>query len=465
MLDQIFNILPDNQFFQGGLVLGILGGILAYFRGIPPRMYFLFMRWCTIDLVIRNETRLYFWMQHWISHHDLAKRGTLLQAEVTADQRYDIGSTDEELEGADMGDLLSEYFNARHTRSQQQAKYKILVTIANGVHWFRYRGAWIRMIRTREESNSHGSEDSSFGKPENLTLETMRWNRAKLYALLDEVRLMHEIPPTGRVNVLMAGPQGHWQEVTSQRTKTEETVFLREGQKNELVSRIKKFMADRDKYRKVGTPWRFGMLLSGPPGNGKTSVAKMLANELGFDIAICALSGPGINDSSLKFMLTNLPSGSILLLEDVDALFDKSRISKNAKDSNQLTFSGLLNAFDGVGAPESMIVIMTTNHRDRLDKALIRPGRVDFEMRLENAYTDQALEMFRLFARAYHPTMPDRELDELCDIFESRFVDECCSMAELQNYLQVHADKIREAAEQFTPFARTERQLAESTDG
>ena len=62
-----------------------------------------------------------------------------------------------------------------------------------------------------------------------------------------------------------------------------------------------------------------------------------------------------------------------------------------------ITFSGLLNALDGVAAAEERIIFMTTNHIDRLDPALIRPGRVDMKVLLENASEHQILSMFDRF--------------------------------------------------------------------
>jgi chaperone BCS1 len=65
---------------------------------------------------------------------------------------------------------------------------------------------------------------------------------------------------------------------------------------------------------------------------------------------------------------------------------------------SSVTFSGLLNALDGVASAEERIIFMTTNHVDRLDPALIRPGRVDLMELLDDAYPEQAE---RLFARFY----------------------------------------------------------------
>ena len=88
-----------------------------------------------------------------------------------------------------------------------------------------------------------------------------------------------------------------------------------------------------------------------------------------------------MSDDRLMHRLADAPENSIVLLEDADAAF-VSRDTETETDSafqgaNRLTFSGLLNAIDGVTSTEGRIVFMTTNYIDRLDPALIRPGRVD----------------------------------------------------------------------------------------
>jgi hypothetical protein len=127
-----------------------------------------------------------------------------------------------------------------------------------------------------------------------------------------------------------------------------------------------------------GVPYRRGWLLEGPPGNGKSSLITAVATHLGTDVGMVSLNSKDLDDTGLR----NLMEGSadptdpplLLVLEDVDCLFAQ-RDTKEG--TTRVTFSGLLNALDGVGAAENAIVIMTTNHPEKLDPALIRPGRVD----------------------------------------------------------------------------------------
>lgn len=71
-----------------------------------------------------------------------------------------------------------------------------------------------------------------------------------------------------------------------------------------------------------------------------------------------------------------------------------------------MTFSGLLNALDGVASSEERVIFMTTNHYSHLDPALIRPGRVDLQEFLDDAKGEQAK---RLFVKFYSPSRTDEE--------------------------------------------------------
>lgn len=129
-------------------------------------------------------------------------------------------------------------------------------------------------------------------------------------------------------------------------------------------------------------------------------------------------------DESLNRLLIDAPENSLILLEDVDAAFGSREekgnrvvekedallaVSGTTQSSpttvtafegmNRLTFSGLLNALDGVASAEGRILFMTTNHVDKLDSALIRPGRVDTRAYVGYASESQVERMFRRFYR------------------------------------------------------------------
>ena len=146
-----------------------------------------------------------------------------------------------------------------------------------------------------------------------------------------------------------------------------------------------------------GIPYRRGYLLHGPPGSGKSSFIQALAGALDYDICLLNLAERGLTDDRLMHLLTNAPERSFILIEDVDAAFNKRVQTSEDGYQSAVTFSGFLNALDGVASGEERIVFMTTNHLERLDPALIRPGRIDLIELIDDATPEQARTLFSRF--------------------------------------------------------------------
>ena len=147
----------------------------------------------------------------------------------------------------------------------------------------------------------------------------------------------------------------------------------------------------------TGIPYRRGYLLHGPPGSGKSSFIQALAGALNYDICVLNLSERGLADDKLIHLLSNTPERSFVLIEDIDAAFNK-RVQTSADGyQSSVTFSGFLNALDGVASGEERIIFMTTNHPEVLDPALIRPGRVDLSVLIDDASPQQVRRLFERF--------------------------------------------------------------------
>ncbi|GIY00965.1 mitochondrial chaperone BCS1 [Caerostris darwini] len=181
----------------------------------------------------------------------------------------------------------------------------------------------------------------------------------------------------------------------------------------------------------IGIPYRRGYLLYGPPGCGKSSFITALAGELEYSICILNLSERGLTDDRLQHLMSVAPQQSIILLEDIDAAFVKREESSATKVAyeglNRVTFSGLLNMLDGVVSAEARILFMTTNYLERLDAALIRPGRVDVKEYIGHA-TDYQL---KLMYKRFYPEAAT--LSNATDfVNEIKKLDRPVSMAEVQ---------------------------------
>jgi chaperone BCS1 len=184
--------------------------------------------------------------------------------------------------------------------------------------------------------------------------------------------------------IIYENNQGYWRISKEKRARKLESVIFQESFVEEILADIREFIDSEEWYVSMGIPYKRSYLLYGPPGTGKSSLAQALAGEVKFSICFLNCSD-NINDFHLNSLLNSAPKKSIILLEDVDSIFSER---KNTGKTNSLTFSGFLNAIDGVRSQEGRIIVMTTNFRERLDPALLRPGRTDeaFEIGLANRY-------------------------------------------------------------------------------
>ena len=173
-----------------------------------------------------------------------------------------------------------------------------------------------------------------------------------------------------------------------------ESVVLKAGQKEDIIADLDRFFASHDRYEALGIPWRRGYLLYGPPGTGKTSLVTALASELKLNVCVLSLASPTVNDEKIANLLSSVPRRSVIIIEDVDAFFQQRT---KADAQVKVSYSGFINALDGVAAHEGSVVFLTTNHPDLIDEAAIRSGRVDFRLELGLCDRDQLERMFCKF--------------------------------------------------------------------
>ncbi|XP_068311968.1 AAA-ATPase At3g50940-like [Pyrus communis] len=174
--------------------------------------------------------------------------------------------------------------------------------------------------------------------------------------------------------------------------------------KKAVLDDLNNFINGKEFYRRVGKTWKRGYLLYGPPGTGKSSRIAAMANHLNYDIYELDLTNVNSN-SDLSKLLFSMPNQSIIVFEDVDCTIklkngeprDESWRNNN---KTQVTLSGLLNFLDGFPSccGEERIIIFTTNHKDRLDPALLRPGRMDMHIHMSYCTTSA----FKQLAFNYH---------------------------------------------------------------
>ncbi len=189
-----------------------------------------------------------------------------------------------------------------------------------------------------------------------------------------------------------------WARGPVQTRRSKESLILADDTLESVLEDIKVFQSSRQWYVDRGIPYHRSYMFTGKAGTGKSTMAGICASEFDMGLATLLLSDPGLDDVVFRQLIDTLPKLVILLIEDCDTVFER-RLPSDAKIG--VTLEGLLNAIDGVGCRDGRILIMTTNYPDRLDAALVRPGRVD--RRIEFGYADREMisAMFKWFYRGH----------------------------------------------------------------
>jgi len=239
----------------------------------------------------------------------------------------------------------------------------------------------VRMEKT-EDTSGWGS-----GFREILIFTCLGKNNQPILDLISEAECIYK-KEEGAYNAFGGhNEEGEWRRWSYRSKRKRSTVILPEKQMSGLMSDIEVFLGAKERYADLGIPWRRGYLLFGPPGTGKSSVVPVIASD--FDLDVYVVQVADLTDTTLAAAMSGIQQKSIILMEDIDRAL--------ASDKKTLTQSGLFNAIDGASAAEGVILIMTTNNRDQLDSALIRPGRIDYEVGFGSLGFEEATRMYLKF--------------------------------------------------------------------
>jgi mitochondrial chaperone BCS1 len=351
-----------------------------------------------VNVEVTRNDEAYPWLLNWISAHQRTKAAATART-VTNNSTLITRLLDRFTPGLHH----LQFHSSRIKLPDGATRTQFTLVPGFGRHILRYNNAFIAVNRQRDKSF-----DMQTGTPfETVTLTTLYSHRGVFEDLFQEAHLLAQKMREGKTTLYTAwGPE--WRKFGEPKRKRPlDSVVLEEGLKEHIINDVKTFIDSRTWYLDRGIPYRRGYLLHGPPGTGKSSFIQALAGELDFDIAILNVSERGLTDDRLNHLLAQVPQRTIVLLEDADAAFvNRIQVDEQGYSGATVTFSGLLNALDGVASGEERIVFLTTNHIERLDDALIRPGRVDMSIRLGHATLNQ---IERLWDRFYAEFDQDHE--------------------------------------------------------
>ncbi|KAI5866227.1 BCS1 N terminal-domain-containing protein [Durotheca rogersii] len=461
---------------------------------------------------IRTDDEIYNIIMAWVARQKFSQTARRFVVNTNLNSRSWYLRWDEDEEESE----------SRASGERDRKKRDLAFTPSFGTHYFWYRGRLLVFRRTsnREQSSHMPVSEreeisvSSFGRNPWILKELLREAR-QIYAQKDEHKTL-----IYRGSLKLGSGEPAWQRCMARSNRPFSTVILNEKTKQDLIDDITDYLdpATQRWYANRGIPYRRGYLLHGPPGTGKSSLSLALAGFFKMRIYIVSLSSVIANEESLGSLFSELPRRCVVLLEDIDTAglthtrdesqpgpqnqIDNSDSDnepsgkKTASDSNnesntkntRLSLSGLLNILDGVASQEGRVLIMTTNHIEKLDRALIRPGRVDMVVNFGLADTAMTSAIFQaIFAqlegdndleatsspplesqskerieeeKARKREADDARVSALADEFASKIPAHEFSPAEIQGFLMKHKRNAEAAvanAEEFVQQTRKER--------
>ncbi|KIJ21043.1 hypothetical protein PAXINDRAFT_6820 [Paxillus involutus ATCC 200175] len=433
-MDTLKNMLSplgmNTSAIQDTLKLVVIGGTVETARRASISAWNGFVDSFFLTAHFSQEDYPYDWLMHWLSKQPAWGRSREFEITTRTVSRNGLtqattGDLEDEDEVEDEDALV-------HGRRKRKVAF---MPSLDTTHTIYYRGHWLRITRTKRYPD--------YGHGASLKISVVARNNDILKKLVLEAKREYEKDAEHRVHIFMADTTyGCWRWNGARQKRPMSSIVLQPGVKDMLLADCKDFLCSEDWYAERGIPFRRGYLLYGVPGSGKTSLIHSLAGELGLDIYVVSLSSKGMSDNTLSTLMGHVPSRCILLLEDLDAAFTRS-VSRDASstgaptastasssttnsnsdtnDGSTLSLSGLLNSLDGVAAAEGRLLFATTNHIERLDPALSRPGRMDVWVNFTHATKWQAEGIFKCFfpskpAPSPSPASSEVDLQDTVDV-------------------------------------------------
>jgi mitochondrial chaperone BCS1 len=408
--------------------IGIL--LFALFTAVQyawRRFSALFSRYFMSSVYIDEDDEIFENVIGWIATQRVSKVSRSVKAVSDRGSNFGYG-LEEESEAEDSLDDDG-IFNFAKWAAKTKPRFEPYF----GTHQFWHEGRLFFLNRSRREVNNSNPWQRR-SEEQMITLTTIGRSTQPIKNLLHQIKIWALNKDKSKTVIRRPAPKdrqrysGSWARVSTRPSRPMDTVVLDYRQKELVVADINEYLHPSSPrwYATRGIPYRRGYLFHGPPGTGKTSLSFALAGIFGLDIYVVSLLEGQLTESDLNHLFNSLPRRCIVLLEDIDSAgllrdekSDKAGttdtdasdskeenkiiatdIAKAIKDGksdaskDRISLSGLLNAIDGVASHEGRILVMTTNYPEKLDDALIRPGRVDMQVKFGLASHLQIREIF-----------------------------------------------------------------------
>lgn len=382
-------IIHAQPVLAGAFTLYGMGLFTYIFKGLPSKIFSFLKKQITVSVAIHNESELFQHANNWLSTENKIFRCKSFTATIEKNKKrsYNVSEIDDDNIPDSPYDI----------KSNKELNKKIInITAGNGNHLFFYE-RWPFWL-SRIEKDIQNSKD----RKESLLITTLGWHPKHIKKFLNEISPKPETKDTIKIYNFN---NSYWEHIADKNKRQLNSVILTDENYIAIKKHINQYLSSKDWYDMHHIPWRTGIILEGPPGTGKSSLSLALCGEFSYDLYICSLSGA--TDEKVKDMFNLLPFNGIILIEDIDTFnISNSRISSLDNENSQhytndklgfSSLSGLLNCIDGIGAAENRILVATTNHVEKLDPALIRPGRFELILKIGNLNEETSKKMFNKF--------------------------------------------------------------------
>lgn len=439
--------LLDILGFDITLVVSVFAfafGLYTAVKFIWKHVYAQFQEYFMSFICIDSDDDIYDHVMKWLQGQKMVQKSRSLVAKTSQQSIWDLQGEDGEIMALDNHVLLN--------FSNWDAKVPPEFLPYFGNHRFFYKGRYFEFRRSTKPVMHQGWAGSIVHNDETIQLTCVGRSTQPIKDLLMECREQYLTMRRANTVVRRPATKEHrnrgrtvWNTVAKRPSRPLDTVVLDNMQKESLLADINEYLHPSSPrwYANRGIPYRRGYLFAGPPGTGKSSLAWAVAGVFGLEIYCISLVEPTLTEEDLGILFANLPRRCVVLLEDIDSagLVKRQSLEEEAaaKSENEvkaevektgaaigaeiakaiksastniksktnnnnnnegISLSGLLNAIDGVASHEGRVLVMTTNFPEKLDDALIRPGRIDMRINFTLATRYQIYELFK---RMYSP--------------------------------------------------------------
>ncbi|KAL4728327.1 hypothetical protein ACLX1H_005070 [Fusarium chlamydosporum] len=471
---------------------------IAFFAYIAPYIFEaaagVFKKQCVSSVEIQSHDEIFTYIMSWVARNNkLSRDNHRLSASSSTGQDaflprgFNRGGNEEgeEVEDSEEDVDPSASLDVLRNKISLYNARPLHWTPSVGTHWFWYEN---RIITFKRSLASEPPSPFAI-RSQTIVLSCLGRNPEILKRIIYNARIEYLEKQRGRTSIFRAvqshGDVHNWARSMSKPTRPMSTIALEEDLKQSLIKDLARYLNPRTKkwYATRGIPYRRGYLFSGPPGTGKTSLTLAAAGLMGLDIYMISLSSPNMSEDSLANLFQNLPRSCLVLLEDIDAagVAAKREKEKTEDEPTQrhgrngissfpmmqrepITLSGLLNVLDGVSAQEGRVLVMTSNHTENIDPALLRPGRVDFTIEFGLASFETITQLFKLMYRtpsdgldAETGSEKSKSIDELADEFARIVPAHTFTPAAIQGYLLLRQDDPVDAVESVRAWLENEQ--------